>query len=395
MNAWSSGLLVLALCALNAPSAAAAPPPQSKAQTQGLAPDGRRGFGVDVSQRDVSRLWRSKDAGDRAFLEGLNGLSVNTRVALFHLRAHYIQRGYFKFLDSSQGDDLSALYRAYGDCFEAPARMLAAGGDKAVALAAMLIDTRFNVRRQLVADAELALREQDRALAVLAATVFGYTSLLSEELESVAARADLAAAELRALRQDLEVLTPGVDDKLDSRQELELQRTLLDLGKLPDEGRRTAMVFATLEPRRELERRMQPFLFSTRIEPQLRKLRDWRARALTASAERRTRVLEMIPDISEGQSPPPEIARLGKSQRMRIAAEMAIEGLVGDPLEPDLAWAAGHARGFFAPGRDELIYMDRYLALMGLRYGEEASPGRELTPRELEALEAVRRSALK
>ena len=367
------------------------PPPIATA----LAPDGRRGFGLELSQREVSRLWRSKAAQDKEFLDGLTQLCVSTRVALLNLRSHYAERGYFKFLPTSAGEDLAALYGAYTKCYEAPARQLAAGDEKSVALAAMLIDTRFNVRRELVAGAEFALRDLERARAVLGATVTGYTSLLASEMESVAARADLAAAELRAFRSDLEALAPGTADEADSKADLDLRRELLELGRLPDDGRRAAAIWSALVPRHELERRMLPLLSSTRLEPQLRSLRDWRFRALAAAAERRTHVLEMLPDTTEGRAPPPEIARLGKSQRFRLAADMAIEALVGDPLEPELAWAAGHARGFFAPGRDEVIYMDRFLALSGLRYGEEPSPGRELTPREQEALEAVRRSGYK
>lgn len=385
-------LLALGCAAALLPAAAA---PQQKPVAQALAPDGRRGFGLELDQRDVFHLWRSKDAQDRAFLAGLHELCGEIRVALLQLREHYAQRGYFKFLPASAGDDLTALNAAYGACFEAPARMLSVGDERSAALARMLIDTRFNVRRELVAAAEFALVDLERARAVLGATVTGYTSLAEPELESVAARADLAAAELRALRADLGVLTPGEAELEDSTADRDLCRELLDLGAQPDDGRRTAAVFATLAPRRALEQRMRPLLFFARVEPQLRSLRDWRARALAAAAEARGRVLAMLPDTAEGRNPPPEVARLGKSQRMRLAADMAIEALVGDPLDPELAWAAGHARGFFAPGRDEVIYMDRFLALSGLRFGEEPSPGRELSPREQEALEAVRRSGYK
>ena len=61
-----------------------------------------------------------------------------------------------------------------------------------------------------------------------------------------------------------------------------------------------------------------------------------------------------------------------------------------DPLDPELAWAAGHARQLAWPGLDAVIYFDRFLALVGIRTSD-ANPGsgRKFTPREQEAYSAV------
>jgi len=354
-----------------------------------IAPDGKRGFGRSIDQRALFDLLRSKSELDRAFFAELDELANSTRLLLMSLRHLYAERGYFHLLPGSAAEDFGALDAAYAKLHDSPAFALAAGDALAKALAAMLVDTRFNVRRELVSRAEFAVTDLEHARAVFGATVYGYVSLTPEEMQNIAARADLAAAELRALRSDLEALKPAPGEPL-SKQELELANKLLELARIPDERMRAAQLRAVIDPRLELEKRMQPLLSSARIEPRLAELRAWRARVLKAAAEIHARVLELLPDTSQGETPSPEIARLKKSDRITQAYVRAIEALAQDPLDAEMAWAAAHAREFSWPGKDGVLYFDRFLVLSGIRFGD-AIPGngRPLTEREQEALSAV------
>ncbi len=355
-----------------------------------LAPDGKRGFGNDLEQRRLTDLLRSKDESDCAFLQELTQLSITTRVHIMSVRQHYVERGYFKFLPAVAGENLGQLHSAYALASASPARELAAKDGRSKALAAMLVDTKFNVRRDLIKRAEVAVQDLDRARSVFGATVVGYASVSLAEVQHVAARADLAAAELRALRSDLDVLTPSEADKEPSAEDAGLSQRLLEIGRIPDERTRADALRAALASRLELERRMQPMLFSVRVEPRLTALRQWRDRSLESAADARAKVLELLPDTPEGDKPSPEIARLKKSQRMEQAGALAREAMANDPLDPDLVWAAGHALHFAWPGLESVALFDRFLALEGLRTSD-ANPGngRKLTPREAEAYAAV------
>ncbi|MEO6709041.1 MAG: hypothetical protein ABI054_06920, partial [Planctomycetota bacterium] len=364
--------------------------PQIHADDSGLAPDGKRGFGLALKQKGVSELFRSNDPEDRAFFDELTEVSNATRALLLNLRQHYVDRGYFQLLPGSAGDDMAALHAAYAKSWDMPARELAPGDARARALAAMLVDTRFNVRRELVSRAEVAVLDLERARAVFSGTVNGFVMLSEAEIEHIAARADLASAELRALRSDLEVLKPGPDDKGAGAEETQLTRKLLEIGRIADEKSRASELAALLEPRRALEARMQLLLFSARVEPKLAPLRQWRDRVVKSAADIRARVLELIPGTTEGEAAQPEIARMKKTDRLNQGATLAVQGLVNDPLDPDLAWAAGHARYIFVPDLVAVTYFDRYLVLSGIRTGDPIpGNGRKFTPREQEAFDAV------
>ena len=394
-------LALLALFAFAAPVAfvAAAPAAVQRARTKdvALAPDGVRGFGADLTQRGIDHLWSSRAEGDRAFLDSLTELSTEVRVAVLCARQHYSQCGYFKLLAGSAGDDLVLLHATYAAGLAHPATLLAAGDARAVAFAAMLVDTRFNVRRGLLEQAELSLRELDRARAVFWASVKGgYTTLIDAERENIAARADLAAAELRALRHDLHVLTPGAADVEKSAANLESGRRLIETAHIKDVLPREQTLVDLLDPRRELEQRMHSILFTARAEPDLRALQLWRKRVMAEGAALRAQALELLPDTAEGQNPSEAIAKLGKSERMREAAKLGSKGLLSDPLDPDLAWATGHAYYFQYVTRFDnywgaASYMDRFLALSNLHFSD-ANPGvgAKLTERELEAFNVIR-----
>ncbi len=388
----SNALLVLFALAASVPLGAATPVAvqQAKAGDAGLAPDGKRGFGQALKQKGLAELLRSKDEDDRAFFVELTELATTTRVLLLNVRQLCADRGYFHFLPASAGDDLAALHQAYAKSYDAPAVDLAAGDARARSFAAMLVDTRFNVRRDLALRAEVAVNDLERARAVFGATVNGYVNLNAAEMEHISARADLAAAELRALRSDLEALKPTPEEKTDNPADLDLRKKLLEAARVPAEQGRDVGLSALLAPRRELEARMRALLFSARAQPQLAALREWRDRVLKAAAELRAKVLEMLPDTPEGDKPRAEIARMKKTERINQAYALAVQGLGNDPLDPELAWAAGHARQFSWPGLEGIFYFDRFLALSGIRTSDvHPGNGRKLTAREQEAFNAV------
>jgi hypothetical protein len=388
----SNALLVLFAFAPAMSIGAAAPVAvqQDKSDDVAVAPDGQRGFGLALRQKELGELLKSKDKADKAFFADLTELTTSTRVLLLNVRQLYSDRGYFKFLPGSAGEDLSALHIAYAKICDSPAHDLAVGDARAKALAEMLIDTRFNVRRDLMLRAQVAVDDLEHARAVFGATSTGYVNLIASEMEHICARADLAAAELRALRSDLEALKPTPDEKPVSPEDQELCKKLVDIARNRDEHQRAADMSAALAPMHELESRMQQLLFSARIEPKLAPLREWRARVLATAAEFRGKVLELLPDTPEGDKARTEIAHMKKTDRINQAYGLAVQGLGNDPLDPELAWAAGHARQFSWPGLDGICYFDRFLALSGLRTSD-ARPGngRKLTPREQEAFDAV------
>ena len=356
----------------------------------GLAPDGKRGFGSSLEQKRLSELLRSKAAADNAFFDELTDLTMSTRIQLMNVRQLYVERGYFRFLAASAGDDLALLQSSYAKCAESPTRELALGDARAKALAAMLVDTRFNVRRELILRAQIAVDDLEHSRAVFGATQDGYVSLTTAELGHIAARADLAAAELRVLRSDLEALTPSAADRATGVEAVALAQKLLDGSRVREDEQRAKALATVLGPCRDLERRMENLLSSARIEPKLAPLRQWRERVLTTAAGLRVRVLEMLPDTAQGNKARSEIARMKKTERMNHAYGLAIEGLSSDPLDPELAWAAGHARYLSWPGLDSIIYFDRFLALVGIRTSDaRPGAGRKFTPREQEAFSAV------
>ena len=128
----------------------------------------------------------------------------------------------------------------------------------------------------------------------------------------------------------------------------------------------------------------------------MRTLHLWRERVLAEGAAFREQVLELLPDTAEGSKPREAIAKLGKSERMREAAKLGSKGLLSDPLDPDLAWATGHAYFFQYVTRFDnywgaASYMDRFLALSDLHFSD-ANPGvgGKLSERELEAFNVIR-----
>jgi len=137
---------------------------------------------------------------------------------------------------------------------------------------------------------------------------------------------------------------------------------------------------------------MRAALFTARLEPRIAPLLEWRERLLAAAAAKRDEALALLPDTSQGRAAPADVQALGRSKRMQWALMRAREGLLHDPLDEELVFAAAHTADFLWGLIESRPLYDRYLALRGIRaHDDRTVRARALEPRELEALEAVQR----
>jgi hypothetical protein len=357
----------------------------SAANQELLAPDGERGLGAETTLQEFHSLLRSKDEADVGFLDGLYGLEGEIGVQVALVREHYRKQGWFALLERRDEQDLAHLHAAYLSARDGAIEALGGKPKPARALAQMLSDTRFNVRLQLLEGFEFEAREVRAGMAVLRATGDGYVVLSDEERRAVLTRIDLAASLLRALRKDLSVLRPMQDDAPE-----DLARELLEIPKLrPEEERAGALRNALLRADQGVEQ-MQSALFRTRLAPKLGTLLTWRKRQLELAEPVRVEALTCLFDTSEGKAAPASIAKLAKHERMRAAMSTGHRGLGIDPLNEDLAWAAGSGADFLWDKRESRPYYDRYLALRGIRaHDHRTLKDRKLNEREQQALFVV------
>lgn len=388
----AAGMLAAACLGAVASARLHADPVQSNAQVEPLAPDGQRGLGAETPLQELKKLLRSPKGEDAAFLAHLTGLEGEIRVSLAILRAHYRERGLFDLLGPRKEENLNALHEEYRAARRDAMGRLARADDAARLFASLLCDTRFNVRCDLLEDFELNAREVRCGIAVLRATNDGWVSLTADETRAIAARVDLAASLLRALRSDLTALRP-VGDAARTTADPDRLRELAEIPKLPEVGARAPALARVRKQLTELEDRMKSALFTTRLEPKVRTLLAWRDKQLDLARVPRQDALAFLPDSKEGRDAPREIQSMDKDDRMRAARTRALEGLTFDPLDEDLAWAAGHASDFMWGVRESRPWYDRYLALRGIRSHEDQGRiGRELDAREREALYAVQQA---
>ena len=135
-------------------------------------------------------------------------------------------------------------------------------------------------------------------------------------------------------------------------------------------------------------------LFTSRFAaaPEVRAQLEWRERMRARAAPLLAEALVYLPDSESGAAAPPEISAMRTSERLRWAERRALEGLTFDPLDPELAFVAAHGADFVWGDIQSRPLYDRYLALRGIRaHDDQTIRGRELTPRELEALVVVQR----
>ncbi len=355
-----------------------------------LAPDGRRGFGGQTPVNDVLSVVRSNAEPDRAFRAELDGLTSEIKVLVALARHGYEEAHYFDLLSPFEERSLDVLHARFTELDADPLPVLESGGPAARALGSMVLDTRFRVRAQVLAGCEAELRELERGLRVLRAATDGFVLLSQAQASNITTRVDLAAAVLRAVRNDLRALrelTGG--SELDSTA---LDR-LLELARSSEgEGVRRAGVMRQREAALQRQELMASALFSTRLRPQLASTIAWRDELLRESKLLAQQAERALPEADAGSPPDPQLTALSKSERVRRAGALALQAVDFDPLAEDAVWIVAHAAEFQFGLLESRPWYDRYLALRRIRSHDHRSyQERKLTPREKEALEAVQR----
>lgn len=358
-----------------------------------LAPDGRRGLGSGTRVSEIYSVLRSAKDDDRRFLADLANLSSEIQVLAASSLEAYRAHGYLALLDPREPPSLPALHALYLELAADPFPALASGDERALALARMLHDPRFRARAAVLQDFDFEVRELVAGLAVFRGATDGFVELDQDQASNVAARVDLSASLLRAMRSDLEALRQSLGQvETDAARAAELVRVAT---QSEGENVRRASVERLCGEARRLEELMSSALFTTRLRADSVELLAWRAALFDQVVKPKREALEWTPDTPEGLAAPEAVQRLPKHERMRRAFQRAAEGLALDPLDAELAWICGHALDFTEGLRRSRPYFDRFLALRGIRsHDHRTTARRTLDAREREALDAVQRSLL-
>ncbi|MAF64379.1 MAG: hypothetical protein CMJ84_01795 [Planctomycetes bacterium] len=371
--------LVAALVLATLPCAASGP---AGWDGEHLAPDGRPGLGVTRSARELGRLFHPSDDAERRMLAGIIGLEGDILVLREESVRAYRAAGYFDLLGAGELDELHGAFPSFrSEVLEHVGR----GGEVA---ARLFLDLRFRLRRGLLDRFEHEAREVRDGLALLRASAEGFVLLKDVEAQRIAGRVDLASALLRALRLDLEALrqtgsthAPGVPDEGWCEE-------LLLLAAAPDTAR-TGL--ADLERRLEERRtRLAAALFFPRAASHSAEACALRAGASDQAVLALPGIRELLPETEEGRTARPEVAALAASHRHARALRLAVEALALDPLNEELCYLAGVAGAFLLDPREVRAWFDRYLALRGIRAGDDRTyRDRALSAEEARALAAV------
>jgi len=342
------------------------------------APDGARGLGATGEAADVIGLLRSSRDEDQAFLAELDALPSRVEGALAELRAVYERLGYFAWpADDAAGlDDLHAAFeRGLADPYAA----LREDEPRSTAFAAMLVDVRFRVRLEIVRAWRTSERDLVGGLELLRSKAHGWGELAAPTVLAVARRVDVAASRLRALLKDLTALhrrpTRGGEP---SAQALDL---IAWASRRPGSDRRVDEALAAVDRRRDT---MLDALFTHRLEARLAAELRWRARAFERAERLVGEARVQHPDLGPPDEGPNGLSR---TERLRRALSLALEGLEFDPLHEELTWIAAESSDFVGGSANTRSLYERFLALRGIRsWDDRTYRDRELTPREKRAL---------
>lgn len=361
-----------------------------------LAPDGRPGLGSQTPLNELLSLVRSPRDEDRAFFNGLRSLASEVRLLVGATTEAYRKQGYFAIVDPKAEPTIEALHKAFDELDAQPFSRLLAEPDIARPVARMLLDSRLRARKAALLGWDFELRELENGLAVLFGATDGFVELTQVESNNVAARVDLSASLLRAMRNDLVALKPGDPDPQAERASDEAAAHLIAVATAAEGERvRRAGVDKLLEESRALAQRMESALFTPRLAVQVAPSLEWRSRIFDQTKPLREEVDLWLPDTDAGRAAPIDISRLARFERMRHAAWKSREGLNLDPLDPEFAWGAAHGLDFNEGLIVSRPYYDRFLALHHIRaHDHRTIQNRELDEREREALDAVQRSVL-
>ena len=377
------------------------PPPGAQESSQRQALDGQAGLGAQVDAQQLLRMFRSPSDADEQLLRDLARLSTDVSILRGDLSEHYRECGYIDvrgpYAPDQPAGELESLHAGFERDLANAAKILMEPGKHAELLARLIVDTRFNVRRNVLAGWDFEAREIRAGLAVLRAAADSYVQISERETHMIAARVDFGAARLRALRMDLGVLRPRTDESA-SQAAIEKDAAGLLQAVQPDprlsakRGQEEAMqrLAQYLESARALESRMSAELFTFKLWPRLEGQFEARQKDRKQAARLREEAARSMPSKRANQQVDPALARLPTDERMRLTLARAIEGLSLDPLDEDLAYMAAHAADFAqGDGVSRPLY-DRYLVLRGIRHFDHKTlEGRQLNERESEALDKV------
>ncbi len=357
------------------------------------APDGRRGFGARTPVNEVLAVVRSNAEPERAFMAELDGLTSELKVLVALAQHGYEQAHYFDLLPARAERSVDLLHARFAELDADPLAVLEAGGPKARALAAMVLDTRFRVRAQVLGGCEAELSELERGLRVLRAATDGFVQLSQAQASNITTRVDLAAAVMRAVRNDLRALRESSGaSELDAAA---VERLLALARSSEGEGVRRAGVMRQRDAALKRQELMASALFTTRLRAQLGVTLAWREDLLREAKELTSQAERALPEADASAPPDPQLAALSKSERIRRAGSLARQAAEFDPLAEDAVWIVAHAAEFQFGLLESRPWFDRYLALRRIRSHDHRSyQERKLTARENEALEAVQRGLI-
>ncbi len=353
-----------------------------------LAPDGRRGLGAPTELSQLLRLFRRPSAEDREFLRDLMDLEPRLRVLLATTEGLYRDRGFLELLArGTRGDErnLARLHILHGDVIADPGPLLAKVGRKGIVWANFLLDPRVWMRIEVLQDWERDTRDVRLGLAVLRGVTDGWVRLDDVTARTIAKRVDLSASLLRARLLDLSALREGSNDKSEvSEANRERFLSFLDL---EDEDQRGHLLAAELESVSRRVATMRSVLFTHRLELQVADALHERAEGKARLEEIRQEVRIWQPQTPEGKVAPADIRRIKKTARRREAYRVALQGLRLDPMDAEMAFAAGSMAQFVAGTYESLSYFDRYLALKSIRVHDDRNwRKRKLTDEENHAI---------
>lgn len=349
------------------------------------ARDGRRGLGQPEELSELLALFRQPSAEDRAFLSSLTELEGRLNVLISITEGLYRDREFFDLLPRRADRTLGALHRLHADVVREPGAALDKVGRKGPLWARLMLDPRVWMRIEVLQGWERDVRDVRLGLAVLRGVTDGWVRLDDVTARTIAERIDLSAALLRARILDLSALHEVSRGGSEVAPE-DLDRFLSFIA-LRDEKERNHMLAVELESVGRRVATMRSVLFTHRLELLAAEELHRRAECEKHVERLREEVRVWQPQTPEGKQAPPEIRRIKKTARRREAYRRALQGLRNDPLDAELAYAAGTMAEFVAGTYESLSYFDRFLALSGIRVHDDRNwRKRKLTDEETHAV---------
>ncbi len=369
------------------------------AQETWRAPDGQRGFGTGRTRPEIEHWVRSAHgngvagAQDRALLSALLDLAADVDVELARTNARYEESGQYSLLGAAHAPGaLARTPESLAQRFHAlaadAAHELTTVSEQVEPLARLLTDIRFRTRARAVDGVGAELDDLRGALALFAAQADGWVDLTDAEADRIARRADLAAARLRAIRNDLRALS---ESAASTGANAPWQRDFELLLLCAHRGAQDPELAATLKRLDDAEDSMSASLFTTRLAQDCAEELLTRAEQYEQANSLLQQAREASPELFGAGvelSPTPGISR---SERRQRAARLCAQALELDPIGLECVWAIATSTDAAAGRLEARRYYDRFLALRGIRVQEARTyQGRTLSLEERKALEAVR-----